>query len=662
MPLLNAWIDVEDTSRTIVGSGPLTDFIYFRVKRRMNRAGTFRMVIPATDQKAIDLLALERTVQCYAIINDTKTWLGGGIIQNKRFRKSGNGDPMLEVTGPDIFGELMRSTVGTLDLNDSSGDNNLDDILAELPAYWSSTKTGTTGAFAARFVHETPLNALNQVAEMVDAVFRYETGRTLKWYNTLPSTSKVTLISYGELGVLGTSQSNTKIALITDIQEQIDSSEIVNTVYAYGSGNGEARISLEQIDDGTHVWPDDSTTLDTVADYSGSYSTAFDWDDTNKNIREENSVSTYGARVAAVQFNEISPVANTDADFNKTMNTLIKQTVHYIERRCEPTKTYSITAAGLAVDVYPGDIVTVDARFYRDGELAVDINNVDLTVLETETLIDEDGARIVEMTLAERRKYPRNDGEIIARTAVKTASYQSYPQMAQYTNTTTYKEPIDDNHSATLYFWVADEITFIDRVYLRYRVTPFDSMMGFYSGGDSHTAYTFTASTGITVSNHSSVNTNSQGSNATDNESSHTHSVTTAPGTTGPGSAHSHDFIHTHTINSITHTVNETAHRHTIPWAYVDEDGTDTYNAGDLEFSVNGGAYAGYDGAITGATGWYYLDVTSDVRNALTLRPTATGGYNYIACRIKAGSAASKSCQIVAQIATTVRGQALSTY
>ena len=240
MPLQTAWINVEDTSRAIVGDGPIYDFVYFRITKRLNKAGTFSLLVPATDPRVADTLAIERTVQAWAIVNEQPTWIGGGVIQSQRWRKSGDGAPMLEVSGPDLFGELTRGTVGVLDLDDADGGNNLDDILAELPAYWTDSKTGSTGDFSARFVHETPLNALIQVAEKLDAIFRYEysggTGRNLEWYNTLPSTSQVTLLSHAQPNAWGAGNSDR--ALITDIQETEDSSQIVNTVYFYGSGNG----------------------------------------------------------------------------------------------------------------------------------------------------------------------------------------------------------------------------------------------------------------------------------------------------------------------------------------------------------------------------------------------------------------------------------------
>lgn len=687
MPLLKAWINVETRARTIMNAGPITNFTYFRVRRRMNKAGEFRLVVPATDPRIVDTLAIERTVQAWAIIDDTPTWIGGGVIQSQRWRKNGDGPPSLEVSGPDLFGELTRGTVGVLDLDDADGGNNLDDVLATLPAYWNDAKTGSTGDFSARFVHETPLNALIQVAEKLDAVFRYEfdsgTGRNLEWYNTLPTTPVVRLVSHGDATRI---TQNENVALITDIQEVEDSRQIVNTVYVYGAGNGEARISADQVDDSVHLWPDDTNTLDSGT-YSGSYGTEFEWDDVNKALVENNSVTKYGARAQAVQFNEVGPVSNTDADFDAAMNTLIKQTVRWMERRCDTSKTYTVECVNLLKTVLPGDIVTVDARYYRDGETAININNQDLTVLDTETLIDQDGARITGMTLAERRKYPLTDGEIVASSAARSMSYQHLPQLTQYTDTITYREPVTDAEYATLHFWLAEEVAFVDRVMLRFKVTPFDSMMGYYSGGDGNTAYTFTANATISVDDNTTLATSSQSTNATATDGAHTHEVSVPAGTitnavgfdgsnnlvnadasahtfdtTDEDSDHFHNMPHSHNVADHAHDLTQTAHRHTVPWGYVREDGADTYAAGDLEFQVNGaGSWVNGAQALDedggSISGWYDLDITQYVRQTLTRRPLS-GYHNYVTAR--AETATGKTCQIQAQIACTVRGQPLA--
>jgi hypothetical protein len=706
MPLQTAWINVEDTSRDVLDVGPVTNFTYFRIRRRMNRAGEFRMVVPATDPRIVDTMAVERTVQAYAIVNNTPTWQGGGVITKQRWRKSGDGSPVLEVSGPDLLGELTRSTVGELKLDDADGDNNLDDLLDKMPAYWSSNKTGTTGDFAAQFSHETPLNSLIQVAEKLDVVFRNEADgadiRNIEWYNTLPSTSVVTLVSAGELRDL---DDNPYVAVITDIQESEDSSQIVNRAYFYGSGNGDARFSSSQIDDSVHVWPDDSSTLDS-GNYSGSYTTSFDWDDTEKCIDEDNSIATYGVRSAAVSFPELAPITNTDTNFDQAMNTLIKSTVHWLERRCEPTKTYTVQCAGLQQTVLPGDIVTVDARFYRDGEAPILINNEDFTALEVETLIDDDGVRVSSIMLAERRKYPVGEGDIVASNYATGQVTRNLPQIGQYTNTTTYREPMDDDNYATLYFWLAEEVSAVDRALLRFKVRPFDSMAGSYSGGDSNTMYTYTASTGLTIQDGtadigspSEATTGGSSQPTTGSDGVHNHSLDIPAGTistvpdklvgfdsandlvNNDSSAHSDDTViqddgshshtiththehdHTHTDAGHTHATSETAHRHTMQWGYVKEDGADTYAATDLEFSINGGAYSsGSVAAISGATGWYEYDVTASIRNTPTKTPSATAGYNYITCRIKSGSQSGKSCQIEAQIAATVLAQPLASY
>ena len=686
MPKQQAWVNVEDLSRNIDDSGPITNFTYFRIRRRMNKAGEFRMVVPATDPRIADTLAQERTVQAYAILNETPVWLGGGVITQQRWRKSGDGSPVLEVSGPDLLGELSRGTVGELELDSASGDTNLTAVLDEIPASWSSNVTGTTGDFSAKFDHIKPLAALNEIAEKLDAVFRLEadgaTLRNLEWYNTLPSTSQVTLISYGELREF---EDNPNVAIITDIQQVDDSSNIVNRAYFYGAGNADARLSSKQVDDSTHVWPDDSTTLDDGTNYSGSYSTSFDWDDSEKCIDEDNSIATYGVRSAAVSFPEIAPISNSDADFNAAMNTLIKATVRWLERRCEPSKTYTVTVAGLRKVVLPGDIVTVDARFYRDGEVPISVNNEDLTVIEIETLIDDNGVVIHTLTLGERRKYPETDGQIVASSVVSAQTTARLPQMYRNIDTVSFEENVDDSTTSYFYFFLGEEVTTVEQCVFRYTITPMtDTRSGLTGSGTANIIVN-----GATVAAHTSVTTDSQSTNATDTDGAHKHEITAPAGTiannlgldsgnnlvnadssehtfdTDTDGTHFHNFIHTHTTNSIahashTHTASDSGHTHALTWGITNEAGGNTYGETVLEFDVNGAGSYGYSGSQIGATDWYQFDITGAIRNSLTRRPGAA--YNYIRARVSAGSQAGKTGRVRAQVQIRYAVQALSSY
>ena len=129
------------------------------------------------------------------------------------------------------------------------------------------------------------------------------------------------------------------------------------------------------------------------------------------------------------------------------------------------------------------------------------------------------------------------------------------------------------------------------------------------------------------------INTSSTGSG-------HTHDVTIA--------AHTHDVTiaaHTHSVTIAAHTHSVTAAISTVYGIY--EDPGTAYAATDLEFSINGGAWRSDYAAITGASGWYGLDITSEV-TGVALRPLRVA--NSVAVRVIVANESGKKVEITAQI------------
>ncbi len=128
--------------------------------------------------------------------------------------------------------------------------------------------------------------------------------------------------------------------------------------------------------------------------------------------------------------------------------------------------------------------------------------------------------------------------------------------------------------------------------------------------------------------------------NASSTDSAHTHDVTIA--------AHTHDV----TIAAHTHDVTIDAHTHDVTAAItteygIYEDPGTAYGPTDLEFSINGGAWRSDQSAVSGASGWYALDITDEIIS-IALRPLQVA--NSVAVRIKSASQTGKLVQITAQI------------
>lgn len=125
------WIDIEDSSETLLGRGPIQTAVRWNQTRRLNRAGSFDFTMPAVDDRA-DLLsamggsskapelAAKKFAMCHTFINSRRTELGGGIVDEIKTQISPNGEIMLDVRGDDLLRELTYKHVGKLQIGAAS--------------------------------------------------------------------------------------------------------------------------------------------------------------------------------------------------------------------------------------------------------------------------------------------------------------------------------------------------------------------------------------------------------------------------------------------------------------------------------------------------------------------------------------------------------------
>lgn len=113
------WIDIEDSSETLLGRGPIQTAVRWNQTRRLNRAGSFDFTMPAVDDRAA-LVAAKNRAMCHTFINGSRTELGGGIVDEIKTQISPNGEIMLDVRGDDLLRELTYKHVGKLQIGITS--------------------------------------------------------------------------------------------------------------------------------------------------------------------------------------------------------------------------------------------------------------------------------------------------------------------------------------------------------------------------------------------------------------------------------------------------------------------------------------------------------------------------------------------------------------
>ena len=99
------WIDVENSAGTKYGGGPITSAEAFRFTRRLDRAGEFSFRMPAADPMANEVQQ-RRYVSVYEASDSGPLKICRGIIESVTIDARPGEPVMIEVTGPDMAGEL----------------------------------------------------------------------------------------------------------------------------------------------------------------------------------------------------------------------------------------------------------------------------------------------------------------------------------------------------------------------------------------------------------------------------------------------------------------------------------------------------------------------------------------------------------------------------
>lgn len=650
---MRIWLDVQQAGAT-TGPGPVVEVVDFSSRARLNQAGDWRATVPALDDRSIELLQPRRTVLAYAMVNGVRTFIGGGTIEALLVRL-GDDAAMLEVSGRDLLEELNRGTVGDVVVQYPSSFDHADFVLANRPVGWSSGPViGDPPEFVARFVYDTFLGSLAAMAEKLPWWFRLAGVRTVEFFaGSLPSTVALRCVANADPVAV---EANAAICLITDITEERQAADMVTRVIAFGSGNGQARLTLAA----ATQWPD-GTPITTPAVIDGN---TYSYNPTTNTITNATAESVYGRIERALAWKDVGPVSNTDADVTAAANTLVAAVCEHLRRNREPIYVYSLAVAGVRQSILPGDLVRVQARQFRDGERPINIDR-DMRVLEVATTVNDKGVRTHGLTVTTVDYWPTSDVEALVSEIRQSQVMQALPQMSASVDTISYREPIDDDNAADLPFWLGNETTSVNQVLIRFRVDPFRSTaktvggtvtgtvdipdhdhqvaipahdhdipdhqhrIGISQGSGGRNVGIFTGGglyyEGIDVGTLSLYTTSDSGETTSEDGGGSTETSTGGGGQTGLAL--------------------DLAAALSLEYGIYEDAAANTYGVDDLEWLVNGVAAVGT--VVAASSGWYELDITADVSRS-DYRPARAA--NVVSAQVKAANKVGKLCQITAQI------------
>ena len=259
---MQIWLNVYDNSGGLLGSGPLASLTEFTTTASLSAAGAWSATLPAVDVRAATLLQPKRVALAYGWDPDGGTmFLGGGPIEDLRVRISGDGVPMLEVSGGDLLSELAQVVVPFGETDDGEAT-----VRAAMPGGWTIVETDALAAWSARYAYESVLAAWVRAADQVGFYFRLApsgaTLRRLELFDAVTSSGvRATLHAHSPA-----IERNELLCMIANISERHSSWDIANRAYCFGAGDWQAQLTLAY----ASLWPDGTSTLYGYTDPDGN--------------------------------------------------------------------------------------------------------------------------------------------------------------------------------------------------------------------------------------------------------------------------------------------------------------------------------------------------------------------------------------------------------
>jgi len=130
-------------------------------------------------------------------------------------------------------------------------------------------------------------------------------------------------------------------------------------------------------------------------------------------LQKTSAHTTYGLIERYIAFKDIAPISNTDSDVQAASDILFAAARNYLDNNSQVQKTYKLSVIGLDTILYPGQTIRVVYRGVVDGDKYVDLDS-NLIILETQTEIDDVGARTVGLTVSTVAQWQKSDAEIIS--------------------------------------------------------------------------------------------------------------------------------------------------------------------------------------------------------------------------------------------------------
>lgn len=456
------YINIENNAGQVLGDGPITSASGWTYTARMDRAGSFSFSVPASDPKAT-LVQRKRVARAYALLGNTWTEVGAGIIDTIERQPQPDGTVILRVSGDDLIRELNYRSVldlkiyfNNLPISHAAA---LNAVAAYAPPGWNFAPDSAppNPLLYGRFNGHSVLAALIKIAEKSESHFYRSSGRNIVFTNSF-APSGVRAIQAGP------SDLAPETAAIKSLTQQVNTYDLITRIYPRGSGNGDVQLTLRAT---TRTAPP-GFVLNKTANY----------------IESTAATASYGRIEQQVDFREIGPIENTTSDIQAAANMLFDAALEELRRRSAELEqaTYTITLDQCSTLLRPLQAIFVD---YSDPDAGLTVRQA-LNILEATWSVDNTGVRTTGLIVSNADRWPVNDTMAIVDSIEQAFVYQALPQLNANSYTTNYRFNLDSEETGEISFDFGPEVVQLQRVHLKFRLLAFESTVksvgGFSSG------------------------------------------------------------------------------------------------------------------------------------------------------------------------------------
>lgn len=247
---------------------------------------------------------------------------------------------------------------------------------------------------------------------------------------------------------------NHNICFIQSLSERRDTSRMATKIYTSGAGIGDTQLDLEGIIVGTHV----------------DIPAGFTLNMTDSSISSDDAEAYIGKVISRrLNFKDIKPLFNTDADILEAKKYLFNATLAYLQRNddIDDTLEYDLEVLQLPAHVKVGMTIRV---VYQDARRTI---NTDFYILGIRKSIASDGLRPSTLTVATINQWRLRDSSNIVAQMEEGQIFGAHNQIVPGTYWINYRELVGDNqidHMVEFPFWLGNDVVSIIQVPFRFKI------------------------------------------------------------------------------------------------------------------------------------------------------------------------------------------------